>query len=303
MADMENQEDQKISECLQEAFGYSDEQLLKQLDHVNENFKDVSFAGAEERLMKRFMERKAEMERKAVEAGPETTKSGAQVGGIPEITAEAEDCASGEESKTEPLELEKRQGEKQNKKKIVRFGKKKALATAALVAVIAGMLGGTAIGKKSYFLKVRRNEATISLDNDKNMPSNSKLEQAYEALESELGLPVLKLGYIPKELQFINYDIYEDGGQIEFSYCGKSVYLIQRKKEMSVSAEIKSDRNEEGIIFNKWINKDIEYYINDLEDNNQECECFITINNSYYYLFGYIEKEEFEKILEYLNFF
>ena len=43
MADMENQEDQKISECLQEAFGYSDEQLLKQLDHVNENFKDVSF--------------------------------------------------------------------------------------------------------------------------------------------------------------------------------------------------------------------------------------------------------------------
>ena len=47
MADMENQEDQKISECLQEAFGYSDEQLLKKLDHVNENFKDVSFAGAE----------------------------------------------------------------------------------------------------------------------------------------------------------------------------------------------------------------------------------------------------------------
>ena len=43
MADMENQEDQKISECLQEAFGYSDEQLLKKLDHVNENFKDVSY--------------------------------------------------------------------------------------------------------------------------------------------------------------------------------------------------------------------------------------------------------------------
>lgn len=303
MADMENQEDQKISECLQEAFGYSDEQLLKQLDHVNENFKDVSFAGAEERLMKRFMERKAEMERKATEAEPETTKSDARTGAIPEITAGAEECTLVEENRPELLELEKKQDEKQNKKKIVRFGKKKVLATAALVAVIAGMLGGTAIGKKSYFLKIRRNEATISLDNDKNTPSNSKLEQAYEALESELGLPVLKLGYIPKELQFINYDIYEDGGQIEFSYCGKSVYLIQRKKEMSVSAEIKSDRNEEGIVFNKWINKDIEYYINDLEDNNQECECFITINNSYYYLFGYIEKEEFEKILEYLNFF
>ena len=87
MADTENREDQKISECLREAFGYSDDQLLKQLDHVNENFKDVSFAGAEERLMKRFMERKAEMERKATEAEPETTKSDARTGAIPEITA------------------------------------------------------------------------------------------------------------------------------------------------------------------------------------------------------------------------
>ena len=152
MADMENQEDQKISECLQEAFGYSDEQLLKQLDHVNENFKDVSFAGAEERLMKRFMERKAEMEKKAAEAAPETMKPDAQAGAIPEITAEAEDCAPGEESKTEPLEPEKKQDEKQNKKKIVRFGKKKALATAALVAVIAGMLGGDGDWEEELFL-------------------------------------------------------------------------------------------------------------------------------------------------------
>ena len=40
MADTENREDQKISECLREAFGYSDDQLLKQLDQANETFKD-----------------------------------------------------------------------------------------------------------------------------------------------------------------------------------------------------------------------------------------------------------------------
>ena len=186
MADMENQEDQKISECLQEAFGYSDEQLLKQLDHVNENFKDVSFAGAEDRLMKRFMERKAEMEKKAAEAAPETMKPDAQAGAIPEITAEAEDCAPGEESKTEPLEPEKKQDEKQNKKKIVRFGKKKALATAALVAVIAGMLGGTAIGKKSYFFRKSDISAPkILLNNDKNKRSESKMEVVYEEIEKK----------------------------------------------------------------------------------------------------------------------
>ena len=57
MADTENREDQKISECLREAFGYSDDQLLKQLDQANETFKDVNFTGAEDRLMKRFLTR------------------------------------------------------------------------------------------------------------------------------------------------------------------------------------------------------------------------------------------------------
>ena len=208
--------------------------------------------------MKRFLARKAELEKETASQTPTL---------VPQNESANIQIAEELPKKTVTV-ISEAEEKKKNEKKVIRFGKKKVLATAALVAVIAEMLGGTAIGKKSYFLKVRRNETTISLDNDKNMPSNSKLEQAYEALESELGLPVLKLGYIPKELQFI-----------------------------------KSDRNEEGIIFNKWINKDIEYYINDLEDNNQECECFITINNSYYYLFGYIEKEEFEKILEYLNFF
>lgn len=91
---------------------------------MNENFKDVSFAGAEERLMKRFMERKAEMERKAAEAGPETTKSDARTGAIPEITAEAEECTLVEENRPEPLELEKKQGESRIKRRLSGLGKR-----------------------------------------------------------------------------------------------------------------------------------------------------------------------------------
>ena len=60
MADTEKNEDQKISRCLQEAFGYTDEQLLKQLDQANETLKDVTFDGAEDRIMKKIMARKAE---------------------------------------------------------------------------------------------------------------------------------------------------------------------------------------------------------------------------------------------------
>lgn len=303
MADMENQEDQKISECLQEAFGYSDEQLLKQLDHVNENFKDVSFAGAEERLMKRFMERKAEMERKAVEAGPETTKSGAQAGEIPEITAGAEECAPGEESKPEPLELEKKQGEKQNKKKIVRFGKKKALATAALVAVIAGMLGGTAIGKRNFtFRKLNESEPVLRIDTTKNKNKYAKVEEAYKTIEKQLDMPVLKIGYLPSKMKFMEYNIYYDEAQLKFQYGEKIVTFVQMKKEKGTSTHCESDRKISGSVHNEWLNLDITYSKNTV-DNILEYETLVTINDKFYYLAGAIPEEEYIQIIKSLNFY
>jgi len=303
MADMENQEDQKISECLQEAFGYSDEQLLKQLDHVNENFKDVSFAGAEERLMKRFMERKAEMERKAVEAGPETTKSGAQAGEIPEITAETEECAPGEESKPEPLELEKKQGEKQNKKKIVRFGKKKALATVALVAVIAGMLGGTAIGKRNFtFRKLNESEPVLRIDTTKNKNKYAKVEEAYKTIEKQLDMPVLKIGYLPSKMKFMEYNIYYDEAQLKFQYGEKIVTFVQMKKEKGTSTHCESDRKISGSVHNEWLNLDITYSKNTV-DNILEYETLVTINDKFYYLAGAIPEEEYIQIIKSLNFY
>lgn len=304
MADMENQEDQKISECLQEAFGYSDEQLLKQLDHVNENFKDVSFAGAEERLMKRFMERKAEMEKKAAEAGPETTKSDARTGAIPEITAEAEECTLVEENRPEPLEPEKKQGEKQNKKKIVRFGKKKVLATAALVAVIAGMLGGTAIGKKSYyFRKLDNSIPVVQLDNDKNKQQNSELQNAYKIIEQQLDMPILKLGYCPAKLIFEKVDIYYDEAQMKFKYEENMVNFLQIKKEKSASVHYKSDRVSEKKIYNEWLRREIVYSENLLDENSTEYEALITQEDNCYYISGIMPETEFKKILKSLNFY
>ena len=304
MADMENQEDQKISECLQEAFGYSDEQLLKQLDHVNENFKDVSFAGAEERLMKRFMERQAEMEKKDAEAAPETMKPDAQAGAIPEITAEAEDCAPGEESKTEPLEPEKKQDEKQNKKKIVRFGKKKALATAALVAVIAWMLGGTAIGKKNYFF--RKSEAIMPgfvLDNARNKVQSSKVEAVYQEIEKVMDVKPLKLGYYPSSLEFVDAEVTADKAKLRFLYNGQIIIFIQEKKLKDTSMVLESDRQNKYEIYNEWIRQNIEYSGNILRDNLEELEMLITIDNIYYYFSGMMPREEYEKVLKNMNFF
>ena len=252
--------------------------------------------------MKRFMERKAEMERKAVEAGPETTKSGAQAGEIPEITAGAEECTLVEENRPELLELEKKQDEKQNKKKIVRFGKKKILATAALVAVIAGMLGGTAIGKKNYFFRKSGSVAEISLDNDKNMLEDSKLELIYKDIEEKVDFPVLLLGYCPENMEFDGYDIYADGVEIRFTYYNKFMYLVQRKKETASSTGIVSDRETEKSVMNRWMNQKIEYSVNTLDDGTQECGAIIPIKNYYYCIYGSIPEEKFKEILKYLYF-
>ena len=293
MADMENQEDQKISECLQEAFGYSDEQLLKQLDQANETFKDVNFTGAEDRLMKRFLARKAELEKETASQTPTL---------VPQNESANIQIAEELPKKTVTV-ISEAEEKKKNEKKVIRFGKKKVLATAALVAVIAGMLGGTAIGKKSYFFRQTGKPTKIFLDNDKNNFNESQLEKVYDAVKKQLDIPFLELGYCPEEMLYDSFEIYKDGLDIQFLYRDNAIYLIQRKKENSSSAGTGSDRAISRELTNKWMNKKIEYSVNNLENGEQECEAMIIFNNNYYYIHGCIPETEFKEILEYLYFY
>lgn len=293
MADTENREDQKISECLREAFGYSDDQLLKQLDQANETFKDVNFTGAEDRLMKRFLARKAELEKETASQTPTL---------VPQNESANIQIAEELPKKTVTV-ISEAEEKKKNEKKVIRFGKKKVLATAALVAVIAGMLGGTAIGKKSYFFRQTGKPTKIFLDNDKNNFNESQLEKVYDAAKKQLDIPFLELGYCPEEMLYDSFEIYKDGLDIHFLYRDNAIYLIQRKKENSSSAGTGSDRAISRELTNKWMNKKIEYSVNNLENGEQECEAMIIFDNNYYYIHGCIPETEFKEILEYLYFY
>lgn len=293
MADTENREDQKISECLREAFGYSDDQLLKQLDQANETFKDVNFTGAEDRLMKRFLARKAELEKETVSQTPTL---------VPQNESANIQIAEELPKKTVTV-ISEAEEKKKNEKKVIRFGKKKVLATAALVAVIAGMLGGTAIGKKSYFFRQTGKPTKIFLDNDKNNFNESQLEKVYDAVKKQLDIPFLKFGYCPEEMMYDSFETYKDGIDIQFLYRDNVIYLVQRKKETNSSTGAGSDRLVSQEVTNKWMNRKIEYSVNNLENGEQECEAMITFNNNYYYIYGCISETEFKEILEYLYFY
>ena len=277
MADTEKNEDQKISRCLQEAFGYTDEQLLKQLDQANETLKDVTFDGAEDRIMKKIMARKAELEKETSAPEPETERN------ITLVKAETED---------------------RKDKKIVRFGKKKVLATVALVAVIAGMLGGTAVGKKNYFFKMGSGSRSITiLDNDKNKLNNSSIEELYSRIKKEVGIPVLKFGYYPDGMIIYNYELYEDEAVIQFLYEDNYIGMVQAKREKNNSINLESDRIKKATIYNEWLQKEINYSINDISDTNQEFEAFITYQDNFYYFSGTMKEETFIKIIKNLNFY
>lgn len=295
MADTENREDQKISECLREAFGYSDDQLLKQLDQANETFKDVNFTGAEDRLMKRFLARKAELEKETASQTPTL---------VPQNESANIQIAEELPKKTVTV-ISEAEEKKKNEKKVIRFGKKKVLATAALVAVIAGMLGGTAIGKKSYFFRrLKNSEPAIYMDNDKNKEENSHLEEAYNKIKSDMNIPLLRLNYRPTNMSFEGYTVYNNNEvELTFLYEENIIRLLQIQNKKSTSANMTSDRQQKNTIYNKWLKKNIEYSSNTVEDGSTEYEAVLLENGGAYYLFGNMPKLEFEKILKNIIFY
>ena len=275
MADLEKREDQKIRECLQQAYGYSDEQLLKKMEEAEKSLEDTDFPGAEERIFQKLMERKAAEEEKEERAGkpaqlPEPAPSGASVSG-------------GAAPK--------------------RFGKRKLAISAALAAAFAVLLGITAIGGRSYFFRERKNELNVTIiNNNQNKKKISQIEEAYQLIETELGIPVLRLEYMPLDLEFKTAIWKETSITLQFYYNENIIILYEGEKADNMSVGIESDRNEKKTVYNERLNQDITYLGNELEDGRIEYETLLTIDENIYYFSGIMPEEEFVKIIKFFSF-
>lgn len=274
MADLEKREDQKIRECLQQAYGYSDEQLLKKMEEAEKSLEDTDFPGAEERIFQKLMERKAAEEEKEERAGkpeqiPEPAPSGASVSG-------------GAAPK--------------------RFGKRKLAISAALAAAFAVLLGITAIGGRSYFLRERKNELNVTIiNNNQNKKNISQIEEAYQLIETELGIPALRLEYMPLDLELRTAVWKESSITLQFYYNGNVIILYEGEKADNMSVGIESDRNKKKTVYNERLNQDITYLGNELEDGRIEYETLLTIDENIYYFSGIMPEEEFVKIIKFFS--
>ncbi len=274
MADLEKREDQKIRKCLQQAYGYSDEQLLKKMEEAEKSLEDTDFPGAEERIFQKLMERKAAEEEKEEREGkpaqmPEPAPSGASISG-------------GAAPK--------------------RFGKRKLAISAVLAAAFAVLLGITAIGGRSYFLRERKNELNVTIiNNNQNKKNISQIEEAYQLIESELGIPALRLEYMPLDLEFRSAVWKESSITLQFYYNGNVIILYEGEKADNMSVGIESDRNRSKTVYNEWLDQDITYLSNELEDGRIEYETLLTIDENIYYFSGIMPEEEFVKIIKFFS--
>jgi len=65
MTEVEKRENEALKKCLKEAYGYSDEQLRKEMEEAEQSLNDSDFPGAEERIYQKIMEREAAEEKAA----------------------------------------------------------------------------------------------------------------------------------------------------------------------------------------------------------------------------------------------
>ncbi|MFR3762979.1 MAG: hypothetical protein ACLTXS_07695 [[Clostridium] symbiosum] len=208
-----------------------------------------------------------------------------------------------EEKGIEPQYIRDRETESRSGK---RRRLKPMLKVALVAAVVVGVMMATTltVGAKKYFTYRKTVKPSIRnavvLDNDKNMDEHGKLEEAYEEIKRELGIDAIRLDQVPPDLLYVNTVISGDTAMMLFKYGNNNFNVIQQIRGIEDSAFVVSDRKEleKEVIYNKWLNMDIEIQKAMLDEGEIEFSAEIIIEDSYYYLAGVMEKEEFVKIIQ-----
>ena len=176
---------------LQEAFGVSEDQLLKDFILAQTEVKDSDIPPEPEDGFERLM-----------------AKLEAEVGTSPESEKESssENIVKLHEEVRKPRRL----------KTIV-----KVSVAAAAIAVMVVAMGISAGAKREYRYVVREKDSVrneIVLNNVEAISGEDELDKAYIEIARKTKIEVMKLAYIPKNLEYVKADIGETRAVIYFKY-------------------------------------------------------------------------------------
>ena len=203
-----------------------------------------------------------------------------------------------------PKESAAATGKALGKGKVIRFGRRKRMLMVALVAAFVGMLGAKAVGEDSYFFHSREKDMGIVMNNGRNYTNVSDLNEAYKLASQELKIKILRLGYVPENMEFIELDLSENKAVFVFKYEGKvKIHFsqVQRSKETSFSSSSDNEKKDM-IVHNKWIDQDA-FIREDEVDSQKGYSAVITTGDGVYRIMGAIPEAKMKKIVESLNFY
>lgn len=262
-----SQEDRFIQQKLQEAFGYTDEQLAAQLDQAAAEYAthpELQAARSEDDFQ-RLLEQAAQ---KKNSDDTEARMSG------------------------------------QSQKKVIRL--KRYLKPAILVAAVGVIMLGTgmmASGRRQYKFWMRnKGVGEIVYNNVDALTDASSLEQAYEVISDQLGVSILQLVYVPAGTAYAGVMIEEGVACIDLRYKENYLYYQQVVKTTANSIEYRSDREPYKTVYNKYLKREIPIFKNELEDGQVELNAQFLEDEIVYSLIGTINETVFDKIVEQIGY-
>lgn len=172
-----------------------------------------------------------------------------------------------------------------------------AVGVAAAVLTVGGCF--VAMGTKSYFYRDgRRVSNGVVYNNDSNALIVRNEEEAYEKVAQELGVQILKLGYMPEDMYFKNLVIEDGYGKLQYEYKHTQVSFILAKADSTTSMVHSSDTKIMSQVYNPGLHLNFEIYGESVNEDGTRYETYFTYKGIYYHLFGELPKREFEEMLQ-----
>lgn len=141
-------------------------------------------------------------------------------------------------------------------------------------------------------------------DNDNNLVRVTSEEEAYEEIHKRLGIDVICLSYKNENMRFSRLLIVQGHANMEFYYKDSIINLFQIKANIEKSDNLVSDRSIDLEVYNEWLQKDISIRQNVSDNGKHEYEADVEINGVIYHLSGIVDdKEEFIKVVKGLCFY
>ena len=256
---------------LQEAFGVSEDQLLKDFILAQTEVKDSDIPPESEDGFERLM-----------------AKLEAEVGTSPESEKES--------SSENIIKLYEEVRKPRRLKTIV-----KVSVAAAAIAVMVVAMGISAGAKREYRYVVREEgsvRSDIVLNNVDTIQTEDELEKAYTEIAKKTKIQAIRFAYIPEKMHYIKTDITSTRVVMYFEYDKYRVKIIQQFRDGGNSTNIISDRKKAMKVHNDLLNEDINIQQAKIDSGEMEYSAIVIKGAAYYQISGIMPQKEFKKIVE-----